>query len=329
MPLIENEINALQREVNQVSNIASTTISDDVTKEEVKTTIQRWIENSQSEMHYISVIDWSGRVVAYPEAKKINSTLDTEQSQSSFKNALSAETIYENASSSEPMPAEIAYMAPVNTMDWIVIGYFNCEKLQILINSWKRNLYLFFSFLGLSILLFVLIMIRRISSFYEVQLSDKLFNLKDEVVNLSKLNASLAQYQQNLVNSEVSREPGDVTDTKESTSKKRILTYVRNELLPVSTDDIAYIYVDHTITYIVRKDGKRSTSNESLDLIYSYLDEKSFFRVNRQVIVAISAIDTITKFGNSKLNIQVSPASEVDIVIGKNKAAAFKQWLDL
>jgi hypothetical protein len=45
--------------------------------------------------------------------------------------------------------------------------------------------------------------------------------------------------------------------------------------------------------------------------------------------VAISAIYKIIKFGNSKLKIQVTPASEIDIIIGKNKAAAFKQWLDL
>jgi len=32
---------------------------------------------------------------------------------------------------------------------------------------------------------------------------------------------------------------------------------------------------------------------------------------------------------NNKLKIQVKPKSEVDIIIGKNKASAFKQWLDL
>ena len=168
--------------------------------------------------------------------------------------------------------------------------------------------------------------------------------MEDGVLNLSKLNASLENYQKNLSDfkrereEEQKREEEQATDvvsaTEEekapkTTTKQRILTYVRNELLPVATEDISYIYVENTITYVVRKDGKRSTTSESLDLIYSYLDEKSFFRANRQIIVAISAIDTITKFGNSKLKIQVSPTSEIDIIIGKNKAASFKQWLDL
>ncbi len=325
LPLIESEISALKQNVDQVAALASINSDDDNSKRKMQTIIQNWTANSHTDMHFLSVIDWSGKIISYPEAIKINNTMEGTQNASSVKNAQSAEAIYEYSADYAGLTNQIAYMAPVPKTDWIVVGHFNTEKLNALTAQWQRNLYLFFTLLGLSILLFVFIIIRRISNFYDGQLSNKLFDLKDEVVSLSKLNESLSQYQQNLSTDTTSNQ---TVDLNKETSKKRILTYVRNELLPVFTDDIAYIYVDHTITYIVRKDGKRSTSNESLDLIYSYLDERSFFRVNRQVIVAISAIKTITKFGNSKLNIEVTPPSEIDIIIGKNKAAAFKQWLD-
>ena len=177
--------------------------------------------------------------------------------------------------------------------------------------------------------------IRLITSYYESQLALKSSQLEDGVLNLSKLNDSLENYQNKLGeltsirNTETTASTATITAAETTKEKQRILTYVRNELMPVSTEDIGYIYVENTITYVVQKDGKRSTTSESLDQIYSYLDEASFFRANRQIIVAISAIDKIIKFGNSKLKIQVTPASEIDIIIGKNKAAAFKQWLDL
>ena len=183
--------------------------------------------------------------------------------------------------------------------------------------------------------LFSLGIIRLISNFYEGKLEQKNLKLEDGVLNLSKLNASLESYQQNL--SEIRQIAVQDTESKEitidesptkETSKQRLLTYVRNEMLSIATEEIAYIYVDNTITYVIRKDGRRSTSSESLDQIFSTLNERSFFRANRQIIVAISAIDKIIKFGNSKLKIQVKPESEIDIIIGKNKAAAFKQWLD-
>jgi len=54
-----------------------------------------------------------------------------------------------------------------------------------------------------------------------------------------------------------------------------------------------------------------------------------FFRANRQFIVSIQAIDRIVKFGNSALKIETQPSTDQEVVIGKNKAANFKQWLDL
>jgi DNA-binding LytR/AlgR family response regulator len=153
------------------------------------------------------------------------------------------------------------------------------------------------------------------------------------MLNLTKLNNSLDNYQRQLIEKPL-REDAEITQTSseenEDTSlkKTRILTYVRNELLPIATEDIAYLYVENTITYVISKEGKRATSNESLDQIYTYLNTEKFFRANRQIIVAISAIEKITKYGNSKLKIEVLPASEIDIIIGKNKAASFKQWLD-
>jgi len=239
--------------------------------------------------------------------------------------------------------SEIIRLTYVTDSDWIIASHINKEKIINQASTIRSQIYIAFIIIGLITLVFFLGTIRIISSYYEKQLALKNTKLEDGVLNLSKLNASLENYQKNLSDFKREREEdqkpveGQVEKTvtteetkiSKTTTKQRILTYVRNELLPIATEDISYIYVENTITYIVRKDGKRSTTSESLDLIYSYLDEKSFFRANRQIIVAISAIETITKFGNSKLKIQVNPTSEIDIIIGKNKAAAFKQWLDL
>ena len=121
----------------------------------------------------------------------------------------------------------------------------------------------------------------------------------------------------------------NLEDESENLSKKRILTYLRHELLSISTDDIAYIYTESTITYVICFDGKRSTSNSSLDELFANLDNTYFFRANRQFIIAISAIDKIVRYGNNQLKILINPNSELDIIISKNKAAEFKKWLNL
>lgn len=111
--------------------------------------------------------------------------------------------------------------------------------------------------------------------------------------------------------------------------RKRILAYTRNELVPIAIQDISYVYVENQNTYIIKKNGNRSTTNVTLSDIYSCLDKSFFFKVNRQVIISISSINKILKIDESKLKIEIFPMSTMTIVIGKNKVSEFKKWLDI
>ena len=177
--------------------------------------------------------------------------------------------------------------------------------------------------MGLVFILSSVAIVRFIGSTYEKKLENKNQKLADEVLNLATLNKEVSTYQQKVLEKPISEEE------KEQIAKKRILTYIRHELLPVATEDIAYIFTENTITYVVCVDGKRSTTNTSLDELYSSLDNTYFFRANRQFIIAISAIDKIVRYGNNQLKILINPNSEVDIIISKNRASEFKQWLSL
>lgn len=343
--VLSNDIEATKQDARIIATI-SEGITDKTDKEKLKERIQQSILNTNTNTIFNSVLDWSGKFISHPD-KKRNGETPPESDALSFgvQNELTGEALYAIIfkKTDSVATSEIIHMTEVKDSDWIIASHINREKIIDQSTSIRNQIYIGFLIVGLITLVFFLGSIRIISSYYEKQLALKNTKLEDGVLNLSKLNTSLENYQKNLSDFKREREEEqkqaeeqietivttEETKVSKTTTKQRILTYVRNELLPVATEDISYIYVENTITYIVRKDGKRSTTSESLDLIYSYLDEKLFFRANRQIIVAISAIETITKFGNSKLKIQVNPTSEIDIIIGKNKAASFKQWLDL
>lgn len=111
--------------------------------------------------------------------------------------------------------------------------------------------------------------------------------------------------------------------------KKRILTYIRNELVPISIEDIYCIYVENQVTYVLQKCGSRSITNLTLSNIYNCLDKDFFFKINRQVIISIDSVNKIVKIDENKLKVEIDPIFKLDIVIGKNKVAQFKKWLDL
>lgn len=334
--VLDNEIRSAQQQAKDISIMTEGAFQNQIPKDSIASSLHKALKNSDEELAFISVFDWSEKIIAHPDHTLIGdkqAQTESEGLKLDFGIAPNAGELFDFVQSldiTKEGQSEIFYIANIQSSDWIISAHLNIANINSLTQAWKNQAYLVFSIVSLIIILIVMGTIRLITSYYEAQLRLKSSQLEDGVLNLSKLNDSLDNYQEKLGEftslraSETQASP--IETTKE---KQRILTYVRNELMPVSTEDIGYIYVENTITYVVQKDGKRSTTSESLDQIYSYLDEGSFFRANRQIIVAISAIDKIIKFGNSKLKIQVIPASEIDIIIGKNKAAAFKQWLDL
>lgn len=339
--LLENEIESAQQQASLIASMSANAFDQKIEKATIVDQIDRMIDNTQKQNIFISIYDWSGKIISHPEiVLAIDKTSQENPFAKNIETVAPAEELYNYIVSLSDKdlaskPSEVIYLTSVKNSDWIVAANLNIPNMSEKIQEWKHQTYLVFLIIALSVLIIVLGAIRFISGYYESQLALKNTRLEDGVLSISKLNASLENYQKNLSEIALAKEAttnessSTKTEPVKETEKQRILTYVRNELMPISTEDIGYIYVENTITYIVRKDGKRSTTSESLDQIYSYLNEKSFFRANRQIIVAISAIDKITKFGNSKLKIQVNPPSEIDIVIGKNKASAFKQWLDL
>lgn len=337
--LLDNEINSGKQKAKQVALLTSESLKN-ASKKELMITIQNAIEDVENETVFLSVIDWSGKIVSYPDITQVGTKSTKESTMvSNIKQTISGEELYHfikdyQLKDNTPFASEIIHLNPIPNSDWIVSVHINIKNALTQLNNFKRELYTTFIILGLLILIFLLTLLRFISGYYQSLLEKKSIRIEDGVLNLSKLNSSLETYQKSVASltkakaEEEQRALEKEEEVKEVT-KKRLLTYIRNELMPVAIEDISYIYVENTITYIVRKDGKRYTANDSLDQIYSSLDSKLFFRANRQIIVSIYTIDKVIKYGNSSLKIETKPASEIDIVIGKNKASTFKQWLDL
>jgi len=68
--------------------------------------------------------------------------------------------------------------------------------------------------------------------------------------------------------------------------------------------------------------------NFSLESLKEQLNPDLFFKVNRQIIINIKSIKRVHSYFNGKLKLETQPLHSEDIVIGKDKTAAFKRWID-
>ncbi|WP_440879723.1 LytR/AlgR family response regulator transcription factor [Tenacibaculum sp. C7A-26P2] len=335
--LIEVQVETSKREANEIAGILNFQLKTDHDKKAILKNFQQIISKSSSDTWFISIFDWSGKKICHPDITKIGEAVNSKPNLlASLKEKNNSENLHDLLVSNsairknEKAISEVIHIAPVQSSDLIVAANVNINNIHKQLKRLKRNFYMIFLIMGILVIVLSSAAVRIIGSSYEKQLEMKNSNLANEVINLSRLNTDLISYQEKKEKetNEVAVTSGKINEASEN-NKIRILTYIRNELVPVLISDIAYIYTENTITYIVCFDGKKSTSNSSLDEIHSNLDETLFFRANRQFIISISAINKIIKYGKSQLKILLKAKISEEILISKNKAAEFKQWLSM
>lgn len=325
--LIEVQVESTKREAKEVSTLIDFQLKSGIEKSKVISSIQSIIENFENDTWFISVFNWSGKEVANPDKTKIGQLIKSNETLlNSLKDKNNSEGLYNlllNENSEND--TEIIFISPVKSSDIIVAANININSIRNQLSALKSNFYQVFLVMGILVIVLSFLAVRFIGSRYEKNLELKNSSLTNEVVSLSKLNSDLYSYKE-----KVSEKTQEETKKENSENeKKRLLTYIRNELVPINIDDIAFVFTENTITYVVCFDGKRSTTNLSLDDVYSQLNSVLFFRANRQYIISIQAIEKIIKYGKSQLKIILQSKTSEDIIISKNKAAEFKQWLNI
>ena len=330
--MLETQVMSAKREAQQMAKIIDFQLSSNIDKDTVLKNYQQILASVDSEAWFLSIIDWSGTIICHPNITLVGQSVSSNPKLiSALKEKDGVKDFYElllnenTQNSTGESSSEVLFLEPTKNSDWIIAATINVNSILNQLNTLETAFYIILLVMGLVVIVLSFIAVRIIGSRYEKQLELNNSNLATEVLSLSKLNSDLVSYKEKIIATE------DASQKSESGehSKQRILTYIRNELVPILIEDIAYIYTENTITYIVAFDGKKSTSNASLDDLYSTFDATLFFRANRQFIISIRAIDKIIRYGKSQLKIVLHSNSSEEIIISKNKAAEFKQWLNI
>jgi len=100
----------------------------------------------------------------------------------------------------------------------------------------------------------------------------------------------------------------------------------KDKFIPLSVNDIAYIYSENRISKIVTLDNRTFYENSSLDTQQQQIDPTKFFRANRQFIISHKAIKDISIWFDNKLSVNLVAAVPEKIIVSKARASEFKEW---
>ena len=100
----------------------------------------------------------------------------------------------------------------------------------------------------------------------------------------------------------------------------------RDKLIPLATNNIAYIYIDTKMVKVISMDGHTYYLNQTLDDIMAQLDPQFFFRANRQFIISRHAVKDMTVWFGNKLAVNLSVPVPEKIIVSKARVGEFKTW---
>lgn len=111
--------------------------------------------------------------------------------------------------------------------------------------------------------------------------------------------------------------------------KHRFMVKIGNQYNTFNVKDINYFKSEKGLIYLNTKKGQHYPIEYSLDQLEEILDPVQFFRINRQYIVSVEAVNEIHSYFNSRLLLKLAQKKDEQIIVSRERATSFKRWLDI
>ena len=108
---------------------------------------------------------------------------------------------------------------------------------------------------------------------------------------------------------------------------ERIIVRKGLDAVPLEITEIAYFFSEHKISFAKTHQDTTYMVDDSLADLEQSLNPAHFFRANRQYLVHIKAIQNFRSTKSSKIQLEVNPNSGEPILVSKENAANFRQWI--
>jgi DNA-binding LytR/AlgR family response regulator len=110
--------------------------------------------------------------------------------------------------------------------------------------------------------------------------------------------------------------------------KQRFLVKMGQKYLSIGISEIAFFHAAEKLVYLVTKEQRKYIIDYTLDELEQMVDPHIFFRLNRQYLSHIESIESISSYFNGKLKIILKPVVAEEILVSRERASDFKQWLN-
>jgi len=110
--------------------------------------------------------------------------------------------------------------------------------------------------------------------------------------------------------------------------KTRILIRIGDQIRSVDMEEVAYFYAEDDVVFAMLKNKSRSIIDYTLNQLEAELDPKFFHRLTRGCIARINAIKKVSKYFNSRLQVELDPPMDEKLLVSRVNVPELLKWLD-
>ncbi|MCY1556740.1 LytTr DNA-binding domain protein [compost metagenome] len=119
---------------------------------------------------------------------------------------------------------------------------------------------------------------------------------------------------------------GELIAIRPERPPKRLFVHHQGHILPIDLMDIALIYQEHQINWLINFDGQSYAMETSLKQVQKELDGQRFFQINRWQIVNRENIRSLKSGTFGKIEVEFM-VNFMKGTVSKGRASEFRKWL--
>lgn len=143
-----------------------------------------------------------------------------------------------------------------------------------------------------------------------------------------ELDAALCKFENIFHHHSYKTDPKNFEQILSAKTKNRFLISKGENYHYIETTEIAHFYSEGGVVFLHTFHRKRYIINYTLDQLEQQLDNRLFFRVSRNCIGNVKAIENVTKYFNSRLKLSFLPECPHEVLVSRVRVPDFLKWMD-
>lgn len=109
--------------------------------------------------------------------------------------------------------------------------------------------------------------------------------------------------------------------------KKRFIIRFGEHIKTLQVEEVAYFYSENKATFARTFENRNFPMDYNLDALEGMLNPHDFFRINRQYLINLKAIEDMKTYSKARVIVTLKPAVKELPIVSSERSAEFKQWL--